>query len=51
MAQMAALARIEQMATDRRKSMGAEQVTDTTVDADANRQIKAATRQAWALGD
>ncbi len=31
--------------------MAAEQVTDTTVDADANRQIKAAARQAWALGD
>lgn len=31
--------------------MAAEQVTDTTVHADANRQIKAATRQAWALGD
>jgi ubiquinone/menaquinone biosynthesis C-methylase UbiE len=51
MAQVAALARIEEMATDRRKSMATEQVTDTTVDADANRQIKAAARQAWALGD
>ena len=31
--------------------MAAEPVTETTVDADADRQIKAAARQAWALGD
>ena len=31
--------------------MTAEHATDTTVDAGANRQIKAAARQAWALGD
>ena len=31
--------------------MTAEQATDTTVDTDANRQIKAAARQAWALGN
>jgi len=31
--------------------MAAEQVTDTIVDADASRRIKAAARRAWALGD
>ena len=35
----------------RRISMAADQVTETGVNADADRQIKAAARQAWALGD
>jgi 2-polyprenyl-3-methyl-5-hydroxy-6-metoxy-1,4-benzoquinol methylase len=51
MAEVAALARIEEMAKHRRMSVAADRVTETTVRADADRQIKAATRQAWALGD
>jgi 2-polyprenyl-3-methyl-5-hydroxy-6-metoxy-1,4-benzoquinol methylase len=51
MAEVAALARIEEMAKHRRMSVAADRVTETTVSADADRQIKAATRQAWALGD
>ncbi len=31
--------------------MAAEQAADTNVNADTNRQVKAAARQAWALGD
>ena len=51
MVEVAALARIEEMATDRRINMAAGRVTETTVNADPDRQIKAAARQAWALGD
>ena len=49
MAEVAALAGIEQMATHRGTHMVTERTTGTAGDADA--QIKAAARAAWALGD
>jgi ubiquinone/menaquinone biosynthesis C-methylase UbiE len=49
MKEVAALTRIEELATNRRTSMAADRVTDTALDAD--RQIKAAARHVWALGD
>ena len=51
MAEVAALARIEEMAKHGRMSMAADQATETSVNADADAQIKAAARAAWALGD
>jgi ubiquinone/menaquinone biosynthesis C-methylase UbiE len=51
MTEVAALARIEEMATHGRMSMATDGVTERTESADADRQIKAAARQAWALGD
>jgi ubiquinone/menaquinone biosynthesis C-methylase UbiE len=49
--EVAALAQMNALARHRRTSMGADRQTETTVDADADRQVKAAARQAWALGD
>ena len=49
MAEAAALARIDEMTRHRRMDMGADRATDAASDADT--QIKAAARQAWALGD
>ena len=51
LAEVAALARIEEMATDGRMSMAANQATGSNVNADADADVKAAARQAWALGD
>jgi ubiquinone/menaquinone biosynthesis C-methylase UbiE len=48
-AEVAAVATIRELARQRRTSMTANPVTETT--ADANQQAKAAVRQAWALGD
>jgi ubiquinone/menaquinone biosynthesis C-methylase UbiE len=55
MAQAAALARIEELATagvrpDRRSEMTSNEVTETPA-AEAARELKAATRAMWALGD
>jgi ubiquinone/menaquinone biosynthesis C-methylase UbiE len=47
MAEVAALAQIRELARQRRRSMTPE--TETTADVD--QQVKAAARQAWALGD
>jgi SAM-dependent methyltransferase len=49
LARAAALARIHEL-TDRRRQMTAEQATDTQAQ-QADRELKAATRAAWALGD
>jgi SAM-dependent methyltransferase len=49
MAEAAALARIEEMAKHGRMSMAGDRMTETAGDADT--QIKAAARAAWALGD
>jgi SAM-dependent methyltransferase len=49
MAEVAALAQVEAMARQRRMSMTANPLTETT--ANASREAKAAARQAWALGD
>ena len=49
MAEVAALARIEEMARHGRIIMAADRVTETSVNANADGQ--AAARQAWALGD
>ena len=51
MAEVAALARIEEMATHGRIDMDADRVVEATANADADRQVKAAARQAWGLGD
>ena len=51
MAEVAALATIRELAMQRRTSMTVDRVTETTVDADTDRQAKAAARHAWALGD
>jgi SAM-dependent methyltransferase len=51
MAEAAALAQINDMARHGRMSMSADRVTETAVEADTDRQIKAMARQAWALGD
>src|SRR5919106_1786874 len=51
----AALARIEELgeasARDRRGEMTDNEQTEVTATTDANRELKAATRAAWALGD
>ncbi len=39
------------MANARENEHATDQATETNVNADANRQVKAAARQAWALGD
>ena len=39
------------MATHGRMDMGADRMVDATANADADRQVKAAARQAWGLGD
>jgi ubiquinone/menaquinone biosynthesis C-methylase UbiE len=49
MAEVAALAMIREVGRQRRASMTANPVPETTADTD--RQAKAAARQAWALGD
>ena len=49
MAEAAALARIEEMAKHGGMSMAGDRLTETAADADT--QIKAAARAAWALGD
>jgi ubiquinone/menaquinone biosynthesis C-methylase UbiE len=51
MAEVAALARIEEMATHGRLDMDADRAVDATANAGADRQVKAAARQAWGLGD
>ncbi len=56
MAQGAALARIEELANaggrqDRRSEMTTNEVIDMPAAADAGRELKAATRAMWALGD
>jgi ubiquinone/menaquinone biosynthesis C-methylase UbiE len=56
MAQAAALARIEELAKaggrqDRRSEMTTNEVTDMPAAAQAGRELKAATRAMWALGD
>lgn len=56
MAEAAALARIEELAKvgsrqDRRSEMTTDEVTDTPAVAQADRELKAATRTMWALGD
>jgi ubiquinone/menaquinone biosynthesis C-methylase UbiE len=48
-AELAALATIRELATERSMNMTANPVTETTADGD--REVKAAARQAWALGD
>jgi ubiquinone/menaquinone biosynthesis C-methylase UbiE len=56
MAQAAALARIEELAKaggrqDRRGEMTTNEATETPAAAEAGRELKAATRAMWALGD
>jgi SAM-dependent methyltransferase len=56
MAQAAALARIDELAKaggrqDRRSEMTTNEVTDLAPAAEAGRELKAATRAMWALGD
>jgi ubiquinone/menaquinone biosynthesis C-methylase UbiE len=51
MAEVAALARIEELARHRRVRMAADGVREAIADEGADRQIKASARQAWALGD
>jgi len=56
MAQAAALARIEELAKaggrqNRRREMTTNEETDTPATAEAGRELKAATRAMWALGD
>jgi ubiquinone/menaquinone biosynthesis C-methylase UbiE len=51
MSEVAALAQIRQVARQRSVSMDADQVTRTATEGDTDRQLKAAARKAWALGD
>jgi 2-polyprenyl-3-methyl-5-hydroxy-6-metoxy-1,4-benzoquinol methylase len=51
MAEVAALARIKEMAKHGRTSVAADWVTQAAGEADGYSQLKAATRGAWALGD
>jgi ubiquinone/menaquinone biosynthesis C-methylase UbiE len=51
MSEVAALAQIGQVARQRSVSMGADQVTKSAMEGDTDRQLKAAVRKAWALGD